>query len=426
MSLSYRDGARAATLRRVTANQFVLELGRAMHALGSPSYRVEDAMESCCRALGLEGSFVSTPTAIFAALGVPGSEPKATLLSVVPGDHDLGRLAELHAIRDAVARWEATPAQGLERVRAVLGRPPRLGPAADAVAHAFAAGGAGVLLGGGFLEAGVGAAAGLVVGLMSLLARLRAGLVDVLPPLSCGVVAFLVHLVAAAGLALNEAITTIAGIIVLLPGLSLTTALAELSMRHLSAGSARLLGTLALLLTMGVGVGIGNRCAVLLTRTVPAVDMVSLSSAWDVPGILCMWLAFVVLLRASRPQVLWVLFAVGVGYGGARLGSDLFGPELGALLGALLVGCSANLFARWHRQPAAVVRTPGLLLLVPGSLGFRGLTMAVGGDVSASVPFLFEMMFVSAAIVGGLLMSGVVLPPPLDFVPQQRPRSVVR
>jgi len=413
--------------RRVTAHQFVLELGRAMHALGSPSYRVEDAMVACCRALGLEGSFFSTPTAIFAALGEPGSEPKATLLRVVPGDHDLGRLAELNAIRDAVVRGEATPGQGTVRVRVVLGRSPRLSPAVDAVAHALAGGGAGVLLGGGQLEAVVGAAAGLVVGLMSLLARLRAGLGDVLPPLSCAVVAFLVHLVAAAGLALNEAITTIAGIIVLLPGLSLTTALAELSMRHLSAGSARLLGTLALLLTMGVGVGIGNRCAALLTPTLPAIDMAGLPWVWDLPAIVCMWLAFVVLLRASRPQVFWVLFAVGLGYGGARLAGDLLGPELGAFLGALLVTASANLFERWQRQPSAVVLTPGLLLLVPGSLGFRGLTtMAVGHDATASVPFLLDMMLVSAAIVGGLLTAGVVLPPPLDFAPDKRARSVVR
>ncbi|MBL8750671.1 MAG: threonine/serine exporter family protein, partial [Planctomycetes bacterium] len=41
----------------MTARQFVLELGRAMHALGSPSYRVEDTMDACSRALGLEGAF---------------------------------------------------------------------------------------------------------------------------------------------------------------------------------------------------------------------------------------------------------------------------------------------------------------------------------------------------------------------------------
>jgi hypothetical protein len=52
--------------------------------------------------------------------------------------------------------------------------------------------------------------------------------------------------------------------------------------------------------------------------------------------------------------------------------------------------------------------------------------MAVGHDVTASMPFLFDMMLVSAAIVGGLLTAGVVLPPPLDFAPDKRARSVVR
>ncbi len=56
-----------------------------MHMLGSPSYRIEDTMDACSRALGLEGSFFSTPTAIFAALGEKGSEPKTSLLRVVPG-----------------------------------------------------------------------------------------------------------------------------------------------------------------------------------------------------------------------------------------------------------------------------------------------------------------------------------------------------
>ena len=48
-------------------------------------------------------------------------------------------------------------------------------------------------------------------------------------------------------------------------------------------------------------------------------------------------------------------------------------------------------------RPAAVVRTPGLLLLVPGSLGFRGLTTAVAGDLTQSVQFLFDMLLVGGA-----------------------------
>jgi uncharacterized membrane protein YjjB (DUF3815 family) len=63
-----------------------------------------------------------------------------------------------------------------------------------------------------------------------------------------------------------------------------------------------------------------------------------------------------------------------------------------------------------------------LLLLVPGSLGFRGLTTAVAGDFTQSVQFLFDMLLVGGALVAGLLMAGVLFPPPLDVEPDSRRR----
>jgi uncharacterized membrane protein YjjB (DUF3815 family) len=61
-----------------------------------------------------------------------------------------------------------------------------------------------------------------------------------------------------------------------------------------------------------------------------------------------------------------------------------------------------------------------LLLLVPGSLGFRGLTTAVAGRFTDSIEFLFHMLLVGGAIVAGMLMAGVLLPPPLDVEPDSR------
>lgn len=403
----------------MTAQQFVLEIGRAMHTLGSPSYRIEDSMDACCRALGLEGSFFATPTAIFAAIGERGGEARTTLLRVQPGDHDLGRLAALYAIRDEVVRGQLPPEAGLARVRAVLAPPPRQQRSLDVLAHGLGGAGAGVLFGGGLLEVAFAGAAGLLVGGIALAARLRPGLGDVQAPLACAVVAFLVHLAASSGIAVDPTVTTVAAIVVLLPGLAFTTALAELAMRHLSSGSARLLGTLAVLLTMAVGVGLGDRCARALVGWPAAVPPDRLGLAWHLLALGATWIAYVILLRAVRRQAPWVLLAVAIGYGGARLGGAVLGRELGAFVGALAVAAAANLFARWRRQPASVLRTPGLLLLVPGSLGFRGLTMALD-DSSSSVSFLFQMLLVGGAIVAGLLMAGVLLPPPLDVEPDSR------
>lgn len=417
---SFRAQDRTAKILCVTAPEFVLEIGRAMHALGSPSYRVENTMSACSRALGLEGSFFCTPTAIFASLARRGGEPKTHLVRVAPGQHDLGRLAELYAIRDDVVTGMTTPERGLQRVREVLERPEEGHPALSTLATGLAGAGAAVLFGGGATDVAVAGGAGLVVGLLGLLVHFRPGFGDVEGAVACSVSAFLVHLAAAAGLAVHVPIATIAAIVVLLPGLSFTTALAELAMRHLSSGSARLLGTLAVLLTMAIGVGLGDRCAELLSGKVVIAEGLPLGAAWHVAALTATWLAYLVLLRAERHQAAWVLLAVALGYGGARLGRFSLGPELGAFLGALLVTLAGNLFSRWKRRPAAVLRTPGLLLLVPGSLGFKSLTTAVAGDFADSAPFLFQMLLVGGALVAGLLVAGVLLPPPLDVEPDSR------
>jgi uncharacterized membrane protein YjjP (DUF1212 family) len=405
----------------VSRQQFVLDLGRAMHALGSPAYRVEDTMVACSRAMGLDGSFFATPTAIFAAIGEPGEEAKTTLLRVVPGDHDLGRLAALYRIRDRVVLGGLAAERGVAEVRAVLNVPSRVRVWRDVLAHGLVGAGAAVLLGGGGREVAVAGGAGLLSGGFVALSSLRPALGDVQGALTCAAVAFVARLASAWLPGLHVPVVTLAAIVVLLPGLSFTTALAELAMRHLAAGSARLLGTLAVLLTMTIGVGIGDRCAAMIVGATAAPEpLARLGIVWITAALAATWLAFAVLLRATGKQSVLVLLAVAAGFGGARLGSAVLGDQLGAVVGALVVTMLGNLIARLLRQPAAIVRTPGLLLLVPGSLGFTGLTTALSGDFDASAPLAFRMLLTGGAIVAGMLFAGVVVPPPLDVPPMRR------
>lgn len=390
-----------------------------MHALGSPSYRVEDTMVACSRSFGMEGNFFATPTAIFLAVGEPGEDVKTTLLRVVPGDHDLGRLAALYSIRDRVVRGEASPEQGLVDVRAVL-KPRDQSAWVDVVGQTLVGGGAAALLGGGIAEVVVAALAALLAGLIGVVALRRPSLGDVQAALTCAVVAFFVRAMGTWWQPVNVPITTLAAIIVLLPGLSFTTALAELAMRHLAAGSARLMGALAVFVTMAIGVGIGDQLAAKLVGVVPVTGMVAVGPIWLAVALVASWIAFTLLLRGTLRQSPWVLLAVVAGYFGARLGSVLLDGELGAVVGAMCVALLGNLYSRWLRQPSAIVRTPGLLLLVPGSLGLSGLTTAISGDFASSAPFVFRMLLVGGSIVAGLLFAGVVLPPPLEVEPGSR------
>jgi uncharacterized membrane protein YjjB (DUF3815 family) len=89
----------------------------------------------------------------------------------------------------------------------------------------------------------------------------------------------------------------------------------------------------------------------------------------------------------------------------------VFGSELGAFLGALVIGGASNLYARVTDRPALVPATPGLLLLVPGSLGYRSLTSFLDREPVAGAEWAFSTGLVAVSIAGGLLAASALLPP---------------
>jgi uncharacterized membrane protein YjjP (DUF1212 family) len=398
------------------ARRFVLELGRAMHALGSPSYRVEDTMDACGRALGMRGSYFATPTAIFASLGGDDGRQETILLRVQPGEHDLGRLAALHEVRDAVMRGSVDAGQGLARLAEVMAAPPTGGPLLRLTAFCLASAASSVLLGGGARETVVAGIAGLLVGGFAWFAQGRARWSRAFEAAAGAGAAFSVHAVAARW-PLDAGVAILASIITLLPGIAFTAALAELAMRHLASGSARLLGSVAVLLTIAVGVGLGTRTGMLLFGASPDAAREPLPAVAHGLALLVATFAFAALLRASPGQLWAVLAGVLAGQLGGRLGGLAFERELSAFVGALVVVAAGNLYARWRRQPSAVVTTPGLLLLVPASLGFRGFTTGFESAGGTGVQLAFQMLLVGGALVAGLLVAGVLVPPPLDVEP---------
>ena len=122
-------------------------------------------------------------------------------------------------------------------------------------------------------------------------------------------------------------------------------------------------------------------------------------------------LAFAVILEARRAE-LPVILATGIaGYVSFRGGSAFLGPELAPFVGALAVGLASNLYARAVDRPSLVPMTPGILLLVPGSIGYRSLTDFLEADSLSGIEGAFRTGLVAVSLVGGLLAANVVLPP---------------
>jgi uncharacterized membrane protein YjjP (DUF1212 family) len=391
------------------AEAFILTLAEALHAYGASAHRLEGMLTLVARRLGIEARFYSTPTAVMASFGAPAAE-RTSLLRVEPGGIDLEKLSLLQEAVVRVTRGELDLERGRAEVSAILRARPRYGALATVLAFGLSSAAAAVFLGGGVREIAAAFAAGLAVGATARVSARGPRGSSLVEPLGGVVASVGAGLLAALTPGLSTVIVTLAGVITLLPGLGITTAMTELATRNLASGTARFAGAAVQLLGVAFGVGLGSRVMSWLPQA-PAAPPVAWHPIAPALAVVVAGCAFTVLLSARPRDAGWIVVAAGIAFAGARAGAHLFGPELGAFVGALLVGLTGNVFAQVFDRPSAVLQVPGLLVLVPGSVGFRGLVSMLESDVLHGVDAAFKMVLVAISLVAGMLVAQIALPP---------------
>lgn len=80
---------------------FVVEMARALHMYGTPTHRLETALNALASRLGLTAQILSTPTSITIAFG-PMDQQQVSLLRLDAGAINLEKLADLDALVEQV------------------------------------------------------------------------------------------------------------------------------------------------------------------------------------------------------------------------------------------------------------------------------------------------------------------------------------
>lgn len=388
---------------------FVLRIGQALHTTGYAAHRIEAVMERVAIQLGLQGQFFATPTSIFAAFG-PLERQRTHLMRVGAAEDDLGRLADLDAVVGRVMRGDVSPADGSTRIDQIMTAPPRYPGLMAVLAYGVLSASSARFLGGGGLEIVVAGGIGLMVGLLDRLAAKVAPLGRVFVPLAAFLAALTAGLLSEWLPGLTVFLVTLAGLIVLLPGWTLTLAMTELATRHLLAGMARLSGAFMLLISIVVGMALGLKAASAMVGKIAVGAPVPLQNWTLYAALLALPLGAAVLLRVKPRDIPWVLASGGVAFLGGQLGARLLGPELGAFFAALLVGLGSNVYAWLSDRPTSVTLVPGVLLLVPGSIGFRGIASMVDRKTLTGVETAFTALLIAAALSAGILTATVLGP----------------
>ena len=74
------------------------------------------------------------------------------------------------------------------------------------------------------------------------------------------------------------------------------------------------------------------------------------------------------------------------------------------------MGVSSNVISRIRDQPSSVTQVPGILFLVPGSVGVRSVFSMLDREVIRGVETTFQMLLIGASLVAGLLVANVLAP----------------
>lgn len=393
---------------------FVIELARRLHQYGTAAPRLEQAIGQVSLRLGFACDALSTPTSTvlsFSSRDSDGLAQFTQVLRMAPGDVNLARLCRADEIADRVIDGSLDPHDGLVQLRE-LGHPlSRAGVYAIISGYGLAAASVAVLLGTAWPDVIVSGALGLLIGTLMIAGFSRPRLSAASEAIAALLATFIAIAISAWIVPLAVKSVVLSALIILVPGMTLTNAVREMSSAHLVSGVSRVAGAFATLLKLVFGtMAAAQVCAVL--HIVPSAHPLPPLPEWSQwPALLVGAISFAMLFQAARRDYLLVISAVVVGYLATHFGGIALGAPFGVFLGGLLLGALGNLYARVAHRPGALVREPGILLLVPGSVGFRSVTYLFTNEVGMGAQTGILLMTLLIALVAGLLFGDLLVAP---------------
>lgn len=390
--------------------RYLLRFAEAFHTYGMNAFRLEAALVSMAKTIGLKANFYCTPTMITAAFDVPEGQISRHA-RVGPGDINLGKLCTIDSLADQLVHGEAPWNDIDQKLTATIESEDSYPRWLRLVCFAVAASCFSIVLSNRWQDA----LAALGIGLLSGVVDWYGDVIPKTKQLKEVLVAFVVSVFAiiidrATTLNVQVPVVVLAGLLQYLPGITLTVAMSELAMNHLASGTDRFMSSIMTLIKLAFGAGLAfqiahtnyGQAAVLRSNLGPWMPWIAMTVSS-----LCLG----VLFRARVRELGLVFVAAVIGVVGTRIGQAMLGVEMGAFLGGLITGASSNLLALLLKRPVTLFLLPGITLSVPGSLGLKSITSFFGQNVNAGMTNATIAVSVAISIVAGLFIGNLLINP---------------
>ncbi|AXI83093.1 threonine/serine exporter family protein [Xylella taiwanensis] len=394
---------------------FVTEIAGRLHSYGTTAQRLEASLVALSQQLGLDCEPWSNPTGIILSFSDPaktiGSSDITRVIRLAPGENDLYKLSVADNVAQAVASGRMSISQGHTALRRLDRELDRRSKMIQVFGFGLAAAGVAGLWKLPWLDIATASTVGLLIGLLTQYTDHRPATREASEALAALLAGFVATLVATLVGPINLNTVIIASVVVLLPGMSLTNAVNELSSQHWVSGTARLAGALTVVFKLTVGAVIAvNLCKLIGLK--PQIYVAQTQPQWiEWVALLTTAYGFAVLFKARLRDYPWVMAAAMAGYVIARYAGKLWGNAEGVFLSAMALTAAGNLFGRLMPKPGALIRVPGIIMLVPGSTSMRGFMDVVEQQsINVGQDELLSVTNVVMALVAGLLFGNLLIP----------------
>jgi uncharacterized membrane protein YjjP (DUF1212 family) len=383
---------------------FLGELAKAMHVSGANSHDLERHVHQLGQRFGVESHCFALPTMLTITLETAHQGQQSRLVRLPTYDYNMTRLI---ALKDIIRKLHSLSQldEARQQLSQITQAPSPWQPWQMVLCGFVLSSCIALLLGGGLPEMLLAGLVGLLFVLAMLLLSPRQGLSPVIPVLLCGFAALCTYALTVAVPVTSPFVVILAGIVLLLPGFTITIAMIELATGNLLAGTGRMAGAFILMLMMGAGVAIGTTLGTqwLPYRTLSTLEKLPDWTVW--PCIALLGATLLVFLQAPWRALHIMMGACLLAFAVSSAMSAWLGPVAGAFTGAFSVALAGHLYQRMSGEPGILVQIPGLITLVPGSVGFKGLHALMEQDNLAGISTMTSMVITGAALVIGTLLA---------------------
>jgi uncharacterized membrane protein YjjP (DUF1212 family) len=387
----------------VAAPRFVAALGAAMSAANYPVTMVHRVMEQTARAYGLDHEFLALPN--YVQVGSATGEG----IYIANPDFTV-RYDQSFPLAKLVARAPSgtvSPADGMAELDRIRNLDKRFPVWITITGYAVQSVGLALILQPTPWSLYGAAILGLLVGGLTVIGRRIEAIGYMLPTVCAFLVALIVFTFENRWHVGTDSLRALAApLATFLPGAAITLAVIELATHHVVSGASRLVAGFMQIAQLAFGILIAAQIAGIADAYLVTTQFNRLGPWAPFLGVLVYGVGILLNFAPPAKFLPWMVVMLYVAYGGQWIGNEVLGSYASGFCGGLaLILFALAISHRPNTPPTMSLVVPGFWLLVPGSLGFMGITQLLGTDSTAAVTgTLISMMSIAIGVQTGLLL----------------------